>query len=78
MSKPLVNPAGPEAPIEMDRWLAAQAEIERLRKALAPFSWYYSVNDCAETDQKVMEVPVSDLRRAFEAHPVTEPPPANQ
>ncbi len=56
----------------------AADEIERLRAAVAPFSWYYSVNDCAETDQKTMEVPVSDLRRAFETYPVTEPPPANQ
>lgn len=53
-----------------------RAEIDRLRDALAPFSWYYSVNDCAETDQKNMEVPVSALRRAFEAHPVTAPPSA--
>ena len=51
---------------------AAIEEIERLRAALAPFSWYYSVNDCAKTDQKYMEVPVEDLQRAFGVHPVTD------
>lgn len=37
---------------------------DKLRDALRPFAKYYELNDCAETGQDALEVPVSDLKRA--------------
>jgi hypothetical protein len=46
---------------------AKDAEIERLRAALNPFGYFYQLNDCQDKKpDDALEVPISDLRRAFE------------
>lgn len=47
--------------------LTLGVENTRLKMALAPFSRYYDLNDCAERDpDDALEVPIRDLKRAHD------------
>lgn len=68
-------PGEPLMSMEVAKGLAREmyesllCDIERLREALEPFARYYTMNDCqSRSPDDAIEVPISDLHRAFVVH----------
>lgn len=54
--------------VEQEAMTLAADAIDKMFGALAPFAWYYDVNDCRRHIRGgVLEVPISDLLKAKRA-----------